>query len=77
MNSARPMSTSTGRARITSSTSAMVMATPAAPAIPMKKGERRCIGGLVEVFLGIDAEGKSLEQVARPLTEVGSKGGTS
>jgi hypothetical protein len=30
------------------------------------------IGGLVEVFLGIDAEGKSLEQVARPLTEVGS-----
>ena len=35
------------------------------------------IGGLVEVFLGIDAEGRSLEQVARPLTEVGSKGGTS
>ena len=29
------------------------------------------IGGLVEVFLGIDAEGKPLEQVARPLTEVG------
>jgi MFS family permease len=35
------------------------------------------IGGLVEVFLGIDAEGKSLEQVARPLTEVGPEGGTS
>ncbi len=35
------------------------------------------IGGLVEVFLGIDAEGRSLEQVARPLTEVGSEGGTS
>jgi MFS family permease len=35
------------------------------------------IGGLVEVFLGIDAEGKPLEQVARPLTEVSSKGGTS
>jgi MFS family permease len=35
------------------------------------------IGGLVEVFLGINAEGKSLEQVARPLTEVGTKGGTS
>ncbi len=35
------------------------------------------IGGLVEVFLGIDAEGKSLEQVARPLTEVGSEGATS
>jgi MFS family permease len=35
------------------------------------------IGGLVEVFLGIDAEGKSLEQVARPLTEVGAEGGTS
>jgi len=30
------------------------------------------IGGLVEVFLGIDAEGKPLEQVVRPLTEVGS-----
>ena len=28
--------------------------------------------GLVEVFLGIDAEGKPLEQVARPLTAVGS-----
>jgi MFS family permease len=27
-------------------------------------------GGLVEVFLGIDAEGKSLESVARPLTAV-------
>jgi MFS family permease len=35
------------------------------------------IGGLVEVFLGIDAEGKPLEQVARPLTAVGSTGGTS
>ncbi len=33
------------------------------------------IGGLVEVFLGIDAEGKPLEQVARPLTAVGSEGG--
>ena len=31
------------------------------------------IGGLVEVFLGIDAEGKPLEQVARPLTEVASE----
>ncbi len=30
------------------------------------------IGGLVEVFLGIDAEGKPLEQVARPLTAVAS-----
>jgi MFS family permease len=30
------------------------------------------IGGLVEVFLGIDAEGKSLEEVAAPLTEVDS-----
>jgi hypothetical protein len=26
------------------------------------------IGGLVEVFLGIDAEGKSLETVTKPLT---------
>jgi MFS family permease len=34
------------------------------------------IGGLVEVFLGIDAEGKSLETVTRPLTEVGSEGST-
>jgi MFS family permease len=32
------------------------------------------IGGLVEVFLGIDAEGKPLEAVARPLTQVGSGG---
>ncbi len=30
------------------------------------------IGGLVEVFLGIDAEGKPLEEVAAPLTEVDS-----
>jgi MFS family permease len=35
------------------------------------------IGGIVEVFLGINAEGKSLETVARPLTEVDSGGGTS
>jgi MFS family permease len=34
------------------------------------------IGGLVEVSLGINAEGKSLETVARPLTEVGSGGST-
>jgi hypothetical protein len=30
------------------------------------------IGGLVEVFLGIDAEGKPLEEIAAPLTEAGS-----
>src|ERR1700742_1307196 len=35
------------------------------------------IGGLVEVLLGIDAEGRPLEQVARPLTAVGSEGDTS
>jgi MFS family permease len=35
------------------------------------------IGGLVEVFLGINAEGKSLETVARPLTQVDSGGSTS
>jgi hypothetical protein len=28
------------------------------------------VGGLVEVFLGIDAEGKSLEDVANPLSAV-------
>ncbi len=28
------------------------------------------VGGLAGVFLGINAEGKPLEQVARPLTEV-------
>jgi hypothetical protein len=28
------------------------------------------VGGLVEVFLGIDAEGKSLEDVATPLSVV-------
>jgi MFS family permease len=30
------------------------------------------IGGVVEALLGIDAEGKSLEDIAPPLTEVGS-----
>ena len=34
------------------------------------------IGGVVEVFLGINAEGKSLETVARPLTQVGQGGST-
>jgi MFS family permease len=29
-------------------------------------------GGIVEVFLGIDAEGKPLEEIATPLTEAGS-----
>jgi hypothetical protein len=28
------------------------------------------IGGIVEIFLGIDAEGKSLEHVAAPLSAV-------
>ena len=28
------------------------------------------IGGLVEVFLGVQAAGKSLEQVTKPLTSV-------
>jgi hypothetical protein len=28
------------------------------------------VGGLVEVFLGIDAEGKSLEDVANPLSVI-------
>src|SRR6266566_8354996 len=44
MNSASPMSTSTERALMTSSTRPMVTATPAAPVIPMKNGERRSIG---------------------------------
>ena len=35
------------------------------------------IGGIVEVFLGINAEGKSLVTVARPLTQVESGGSTS
>jgi hypothetical protein len=26
------------------------------------------IGGLVEIFLGINAEGKSLEEITKPLT---------
>jgi MFS superfamily sulfate permease-like transporter len=26
------------------------------------------VGGLVEAFIGVDAEGKSLEDIARPLT---------
>lgn len=28
------------------------------------------VGGLVEIVLGVDAEGKSLEQVATPLTVI-------
>jgi hypothetical protein len=28
------------------------------------------LGGLVEVFFGINADGKALEDVARPLTQV-------
>ena len=31
------------------------------------------IGGLVEVFLGINAAGKSLEQITKPLTSVADK----
>jgi hypothetical protein len=31
------------------------------------------IGGLVEVFLGVNAAGKSLEQVTKPLTSVAGK----
>ena len=31
------------------------------------------IGGLVEIAFGIDAEGKPLEEIAAPLTEVGSQ----
>src|SRR6201996_176378 len=30
------------------------------------------LGGIVEVFLGVDAEGKPLEEIAAPLTEAGS-----
>jgi hypothetical protein len=32
------------------------------------------IGGLVEIFLGVAAEGKSLEDVASPLSMVRSEG---
>ena len=32
--------------------------------------------GLVEVFLGVDAEQKSLEDIATPLTEAGEGGGS-
>ena len=35
------------------------------------------IGGLVEVFLGVDAEGKSLEDVAAPLSAVRSTAGVT
>jgi hypothetical protein len=30
------------------------------------------VGGLAEVFLGVAAEGKSLEEVAAPLTLIGA-----
>jgi hypothetical protein len=34
------------------------------------------IGGLVEIFLGVNAAGKSLEQVTKPLTSVADKADT-
>jgi MFS family permease len=34
------------------------------------------IGGLVEVFLGVNAAGKSLEQVTQPLTSVADEAAT-
>ena len=34
------------------------------------------IGGLVEVFLGVNAAGKSLEQVTKPITSVGDEAAT-
>ena len=33
------------------------------------------IGGLVEIFLGVNAAGKSLEQVTKPLTSVSDEAG--
>jgi hypothetical protein len=33
-------------------------------------------GGLVAFFLGVDAEGKSLEEIAAPLAAVGRRGRT-
>ena len=33
------------------------------------------IGGLVEIFLGVNAAGKSLEQVTKPITSVDDKVG--
>jgi len=35
------------------------------------------LGGLVEVFLGVDAENKSLEDVATPLSAVRAGSGAS
>jgi MFS family permease len=35
------------------------------------------IGGLVEIFLGVNAAGKSLEQVTKPLTSVSDKAAPS
>jgi hypothetical protein len=34
------------------------------------------IGGLVELVLGINTEGKPLEQVSPPLTQIGRQEGT-
>ena len=33
-------------------------------------------GGLVEIFLGVKAEGQSLESIAQPLTAEDASGGT-
>ena len=34
------------------------------------------IGGLVEVFLGVQAAGKSLEQITKPITSVDDEAAT-
>src|SRR5712691_2013821 len=62
------------RSPVASSSRLLRSANPSAPMTIgyLIGGGVMIIGGLVEVFLGIDAEGKPLEQVARPLTEVAS-----
>ena len=62
------------RSPVASSSRLLPSANPSAPMTIgyLIGGGVMIIGGLVEVFLGIDAEGKPLEQVARPLTAVAS-----
>ena len=39
--------------------------------VPVTRAGAMIVGGLVAAFLGVDAEGKALEDVAKPLGVIG------
>jgi hypothetical protein len=43
------------------------------PLAPDRRAGIMLAGGIVEIFLGVNAAGKSLEQVTKPLTSVDEK----